>query len=49
MSPVSMGRAWTDWALNLAVSPGTQARLFTEAQTLGLAWLGAQQAAVLRV
>jgi polyhydroxyalkanoate synthase subunit PhaC len=46
MSPVSMGRAWTDWALNLAVSPGTQARLFTEAQTLGLAWLGAQHAAL---
>ena len=40
LSPVSMGRAWTDWALNLAVSPGTQARLFTEAQTLGLGWLG---------
>ncbi|MDO9202527.1 MAG: alpha/beta fold hydrolase [Hydrogenophaga sp.] len=39
LSPVSMARAWTDWALNLAVSPGTQARLFTEAQTLGLDWL----------
>ena len=38
LSPVSLARAWTDWALNLAVSPGTQARLGTEAQTLGLAW-----------
>lgn len=39
LSPVSLARAWTDWALNLAVSPGSQARLGTEAQTLGLAWL----------
>ena len=38
LSPVSLARAWTVWALNLAVSPGTQARLGTEAQTLGLAW-----------
>jgi polyhydroxyalkanoate synthase len=39
LSPVSLGRAWNDWLLNLAVSPGTQARLATEAQTLGLSWL----------
>lgn len=39
LSPVSLARAWTDWALNLAVSPGTQARLGTEAQTLGMAWV----------
>lgn len=39
LSPVSLGRAWSDWLLNLAVSPGTQARLGTEAQTLGLSWL----------
>ena len=39
LSPVSLARAWGDWALNLAVSPGTQARLGTEAQTLGLSWL----------
>ncbi len=41
LSPVSLARAWTDWLLNLAVSPGTQARLGTEAQTLGVAWLHA--------
>lgn len=39
LSPVSLARAWTDWALNLAVSPGTQARLATKAQVLGVAWL----------
>lgn len=39
LSPVSLARAWTDWVLNLAVSPGTQARLATEAQTLGLKWV----------
>lgn len=36
LSPVSLERAWSDWALNLTVSPGTQARLGTEAQSLGL-------------
>lgn len=39
LSPVSLARAWTDWVLNLSVSPGSRARLRTEAQTLGLAWL----------
>jgi polyhydroxyalkanoate synthase len=38
LSPVSVARAWTDWMLNLTVSPGTQARLGTEAQLLALAW-----------
>jgi hypothetical protein len=38
LSPVSVARAWTDWLLNLTVSPGTQARLGTEAQLLALAW-----------
>ena len=50
LSPVSLARAWTDWALNLAVSPGTQARLGTEAQTIGLAWLNESlRAAVTRL
>lgn len=50
LSPVSLARAWTDWALNLAVSPGTQARLGTEAQTIGLAWLNdSLRAAVTRL
>jgi polyhydroxyalkanoate synthase len=48
VSPVSLARAWTDWALNLGVSPGSQARLCTEAQMLALAWAqgarGAQDA-----
>jgi len=49
LSPVSLARAWTDWALNLAASPGTQARLGTEAQALALGWLGASlRAAVAR-
>ncbi|MDO8904087.1 alpha/beta hydrolase [Hydrogenophaga sp.] len=39
LSPVSLARAWTDWLLNLSVSPGSRARLRTEAQALGLAWL----------
>ena len=39
ISPVSLARAWTDWVLNLSVSPGSRARLRTEAQALGLAWL----------
>jgi polyhydroxyalkanoate synthase len=39
LSPVSLARAWGDWMLNLAVSPGSQARLGTEAQTLGISWL----------
>lgn len=39
LSPVSLTRAWTDWALNFAVSPGTQARLGTQAQILGMAWV----------
>lgn len=39
LSPVSMARAWTDWVLNLAVSPGTQALLVTQAQRLALDWL----------
>ena len=39
LSPVSLARAWTDWILNLSVSPGSQARLRAEAQSLGLAWL----------
>lgn len=39
LSPVSLARAWTDWVLNLSVSPGSRARLRAEAQALGLAWL----------
>lgn len=39
LSPISIARAWTDWSLHMAMSPGTQARLMTQAQTLGVAWL----------
>lgn len=38
ISPISLALAWTDWALHLAASPGSQSRLLREAMQQGLKW-----------
>ncbi|NIC43457.1 alpha/beta hydrolase [Aquabacterium sp. A08] len=38
ISPISLALAWTDWALHLAHSPGSQARLWRRAVDQGLDW-----------
>lgn len=38
ISPISLALAWTDWALHLAASPGSQARIWTSAVTQGMRW-----------
>jgi polyhydroxyalkanoate synthase subunit PhaC len=39
LSPASLGKAWTDWVFNLAISPGTQMRITTTAQQLLTDWI----------
>ena len=38
ISPISLTLSWTDWALHLASSPGSQARLARRALELGVRW-----------
>ena len=38
ISPISLALAWTDWALHLAASPGSQNRLLQQAAQSGLQW-----------
>ena len=38
VSPISLALAWTDWALHLASSPGSQARLARRAVEQGMRW-----------
>lgn len=38
ISPISLALAWTDWALHLAASPGSQKRLVQQAIQSGLEW-----------
>jgi polyhydroxyalkanoate synthase len=38
ISPISLALAWTDWALHLATSPGSQNRLMQQALQSSLAW-----------
>ncbi len=38
ISPISLALAWTDWALHLAASPGSQSRLARQAIEQGVQW-----------
>ena len=47
LSPISMALAYTDWALHLAASPGTQVRLAKQAQEQAMEWVTHEMASML--